>query len=183
MGGGGFRQAGARQEPADAGSMFYQLLPLILLFGLTLLSSLPSLFTTPPVPDPHFSFAKTSRYNVERETHGLGVKYHINVNEFVNHPVFGPDLSSHGIDLKNPESSRSWKGPNLNKFEVTVDKTYQQELYIQCQRGLERKERMKDAEMGIFGIGTDWEKVRKIKAEPIPACDELQSLGRRKGLM
>ena len=38
-------------------------------------------------------------------------------------------------------------------------------------------ERFKNQEVGLFGLGTDWEKVRRINDEPIPSCDELRKLG------
>jgi DnaJ homolog subfamily B member 12 len=69
------------------------------------------------------------------------------------------------------------RGPALRKFEDTVDHLYTQELYSRCQRGVERKQRAKEAEVGIFGIGTDWEKVKKIDGEVIESCEELKRLG------
>lgn len=38
-------------------------------------------------------------------------------------------------------------------------------------------ERLKNQEVGMFGIGTDWDKVRRIDAEPINSCEELRKLG------
>ncbi|KAG7093677.1 hypothetical protein E1B28_007335 [Marasmius oreades] len=99
--GGGFRSfqttPNGRREQANAAnveprSFVLQLLPLIILFGFSILSSLPNLFTTPPVPDPRYSFQSTSRYHTEIYTSGRGVKYHINPNEVMNHPVIGPEL-------------------------------------------------------------------------------------------
>ena len=29
----------------------------------------------------------------------------------------------------------------------------------------------------MFGIGTDWEKVRKIDEEPVESCDKLREMG------
>jgi DnaJ family protein B protein 12 len=69
------------------------------------------------------------------------------------------------------------RGPALKKFEDTVDRVYTQDLYSQCRQGMDRKERAKEAEIGIFGIGTDWEKVKKIDNESIGSCEELKRLG------
>ena len=69
------------------------------------------------------------------------------------------------------------QGPALKKFEDTVDRIYTQDLYAQCRNAMDRKERAKDAEIGIFGIGTDWQKVKKIEAEVIRSCEELKRLG------
>lgn len=143
-----------------------QLLPLFILFGFSLLNALPSLFSTPPTPDPRFSFSPTTRYNVERTTGGLGVKYHVNAAEFSGHPI--------AAELARNDKAA---GPGLRKFESNVERAYTQDLYAQCQRGVDRKERLKNQEVGMFGIGTDWDKVRQIDAETIPSCDELRRLG------
>lgn len=64
------RQAGgqggqnAAQQPA-----WVQLLPLILLIAFSLLTQLPSLFTTQPPPDPSFSFEQTPFFDLQRQTH------------------------------------------------------------------------------------------------------------------
>lgn len=69
------------------------------------------------------------------------------------------------------------RGPALKKFEETVDRIYTQDLYADCRTNADRKERRKEAEVGIFGIGTDWEKVKKIDSEVIASCEELRRLG------
>jgi DnaJ family protein B protein 12 len=69
------------------------------------------------------------------------------------------------------------RGPALKKFEDTVDRVYTQDLYNQCRQGMDRKERAREAEVGLFGIGTDWEKVKKIENEIIESCEELKRLG------
>ncbi|KAF8892251.1 hypothetical protein BD779DRAFT_1511847 [Infundibulicybe gibba] len=184
MGGQGRQQqANGTAEPR---SVLIQLLPLLLLFGFSLLSALPSLFTTPPVPDPRFSFSPTARYNMERQTGNIGVRYHVNGPEFMNHAVIGAELAREGVDVGKVEAkstkdkqggAKAKRGPALTKFESTVERSYTQELFTHCQRGMDRRDRAKDAEVGLFGIGTDWEKVKKIESEVIESCDELRRLG------
>ncbi|KAH8093270.1 DnaJ-domain-containing protein [Cristinia sonorae] len=175
FGPGGFRttrmrnagqQQGGAQANAQPRSILIQLLPLFILFAFSLLNALPNLFATPQTPDPRFSFMPSSRYNVERQTNGLGIKYHVNSAEFSGHPIAA-------------ELARTGKthGPELKRFEGNVERAYTQELYATCQRGLEQKERRKDREVGLFGIGTDWAKVEKINAETIDSCEELRRLG------
>lgn len=94
------------------------------------------------------------------------MKYHVNAAEFSGHPI--------AAELARNEKR---SGPELKKFEGNIERVYKQQLYSQCQTGVDMKERRKDREVGLFGIGTDWEKVRKIEAEPIPACEELRSMG------
>ncbi|RPD64206.1 DnaJ-domain-containing protein [Lentinus tigrinus ALCF2SS1-6] len=174
FGPGGFRTTrvrtnGRQQERAAAAeprSIWMQLLPLFVLFAFSLLNALPSLFSTPPTPDPRFSFTPSARYNVERTTGGLNVKYHVNAAEFSGHPI--------AAELARNENK---PGPQLRKFEGSVERAFTQDLYAQCQRGLDRKQRQEDQEVGIFGLGTDWEKVKKIREEPIESCDRLRQMG------
>lgn len=176
-------QGNGNTEPR---SMLIQLLPLLILFGFSLLSALPSLFGSAPVPDPHFSFQGTSRYNVQRQTGNFGVNYHVNSAEFMAHPVIGAELAREGVDIRKVEKTndkagkgkvKQKRGPALTKFESTIERIYTQDLYGQCQRGLDRKERLKEQEVGLFGIGTDWEKVKKIEQEVVESCEELKRLG------
>ncbi|KIP01886.1 hypothetical protein PHLGIDRAFT_122963 [Phlebiopsis gigantea 11061_1 CR5-6] len=175
FGPGGFRTTRVRtnagqqrqqQQQNEPRSIFVQLLPLFILFGFSLLNALPSLFSTPPTPDPRFSFQQTARYNMERTTNGLNVKYHVNAAEFSGHPI-AAELARND---KNP-------GPQLKKFEGNVERVYTQDLYAQCQRGVDNKERRKNQEVGMFGIGTDWDKVRLIDQERVESCEELRKLG------
>lgn len=206
--GGGGTAEGATTESR---SLFVQLLPLLLLFAFSFLSSLPTLFTTPPTPDPRFAFASTAKYNTEMETGGLGIRYFVNPVEFTNHPTIGPEFAKEGVKpglwvdeiiTENPTPADATKGdqkpkdgpskpktrkvvrgkgkkrgPALKKFEDIVDRVYKQDLYAQCRSSSDRKERAKEAEIGIFGIGTDWEKVKRIDQEIIPSCEELKRLG------
>jgi DnaJ family protein B protein 12 len=64
----------------------------------------------------------------------------------------------------------------LETFEGKVEYAFKQHLYSECQRGVEHRERRKEAEVGIFGIGTDWEKVKAIEKEQIPSCEEFRAL-------
>ena len=58
-----------------------------------------------------------------------------------------------------------------------MERVYTQELYGQCQRGIERRERKKNAEIGFLGIGADWNRVKEIEREPVESCEELKKLG------
>ncbi|KAF7308457.1 J domain-containing protein [Mycena chlorophos] len=177
--GGGMPRQQQQQGNAEPRSMFIQLLPLIILFAFSILSALPNLFTTPPVPDPRFAWTPTSTYTTERHTGGLGVQFFVDANEIMRHPVIGAELARDGIDWRKLTAERNpaKAGPALTKFERVVDNTYTQKLYTECQAGTDRKMRLKEAEIGVFGIGTDWAKVEKISKEPIPSCDELRALG------
>jgi len=158
--------AGAANGQGEARSVLMQLLPLLLLFAFSILSALPSIFST-STPDPRFTFSHSSRYNVERETSNLGIKYHVNGPEFNNHPKIAADLAAGAIR----------RGSALTRFESNVEHAYTQDRYSDCRRRIDERERRKEAEIGFFGVGTDWEKVRKIEAEEIESCEELKRLG------
>jgi len=179
FGPGGFRttrmQANRNAGQADAApetprSMFISLLPLIILFAFSLLSALPNIFSESSIPDPRFSFAPDRRFNTERHTAGLKIRYHVNNAEFSQHPQIAADLVAQGSGSQRASGV-------LRRFEGHVEKVYTQELYSQCQRGLERKERKKNAEIGLLGIGTDWDRVREIEQERVESCEELKRLG------
>ncbi|KAI6041307.1 hypothetical protein EDC04DRAFT_3060130 [Pisolithus marmoratus] len=147
-------------------SLFLQLLPLLLLFAFSILSALPSLFSL-STPDPRFAFSHSSKFNVERQTNNWGIRYHVNGPEFFNHPKIAADLAGGPVR----------RGSALARFESHVEHAYTQDRYVECQRGMNERERRKEAEIGIFGIGTDWEKVKRIEKEKIESCEELRKLG------
>ncbi|KAI1793518.1 DnaJ-domain-containing protein [Ganoderma leucocontextum] len=170
---GGFRTTRMRANPAAQQqrqeaprSIWMQIMPLFLLLAFSLLNALPNLFSMPVTPDPRFSFSPSSRYNVERTTGGLHVKYHVNAAEFSGHPI--------AAELARNDNQ---PGSQLLQFETNVERAYTSDLFAQCQRAVDRKQRRKDQEVGVFGIGTDWEKVKKIDEEPVESCDKLRELG------
>ncbi|KAF7308841.1 J domain-containing protein [Mycena kentingensis (nom. inval.)] len=181
MGGGVPRQQ--QQGNAEPRSTFVQLLPLILLFAFSLLSALPNLFSTPPVPDPRFSWSHTSKYSTERQTSDMGTKFFVDANDVMRHPVIGAELTRDGIDWRKLTSvtdgtgKTAKPGPAVAKFERTVDHAWIQQLSSDCQLGTDRKNREKEAEIGLLGIGTDWKRVEAISKRVVPACDELRRLG------
>ena len=161
---------GTRRQAADGTprSILVQLAPIILLFLFTFLSAMPNLFSTPPTPDPRFSFTPSPRFNMERQTGNLNVKYHVNYAEFSNHPI--------AADVAKAQQAKS-RSSLLDKFDRTVEKSYTQELYSMCQRGMDIKARKKELKSGFLGIGADWDAIKKIDEEKIESCDELRRLG------
>lgn len=178
FGPGGFRttrvrmggRRGAQNQGAEASprSILMQLAPIILLFIFTFLSAVPNLFSTPPIPDPRFSFSPSARYNMERHTSDMNVRYHVNAGEFSTHPI--------ATDLARAKQTKT-RSNLLDKFDRTVERSYTQELYNLCQRGLDIKSRRKEQKSGFLGIGADWEAIKKIDEEKIESCEELRRLG------
>jgi DnaJ family protein B protein 12 len=134
------------------------------------------LFSSPSIPDPRFSFAPTTAYNSERFTTNLGVRYHVNPGEFQSHPGIAADLVAAKAGAGSIPT-KGLRGKAILRFEANVEREYKRELYSQCQVGLNMKERMKERELGLFGFGTDWEKVRAIEEEKVASCEELRRLG------
>lgn len=153
------------QEPADMSlkNLLRQLAPLLLLFFFTFMSAMPSLFSSPRVADPHFSFTPSVRYDQARQTGEHGIFYHVNGAEFAAHPI-ATDMAS---------GSRN----ALERFERGIERAYTQNLYGLCQREMDRKERRKEQKSGFLGIGADWEAIRQIDAEKIESCEQLRKLG------
>ncbi|KAG2051011.1 DnaJ-domain-containing protein [Suillus hirtellus] len=162
----GGAQAQQQGEGAQGRSLLMQLLPLILLIAFSFLSAIPDMFST-SIPDPRYSFSPSTRFNTERQTNGLGIKYHVNEHEFKNHRQIAADIAG----------GTHRRGSALSRFEGQVEQVYTNTLYNDCQHGVDRRQRRRDAEVGLFGVGTDWEKVKEIEAEKIDSCEELKRLG------
>ena len=160
------QQQQQRQAAAGTRGLLMQLAPMLILFLFSILSAMPNIFTTPPLPDPQYAFTPSARYNAERTTRPLGVKYHVNTQEFMAHPI--------AAEIARDNTKR---GPQLSKFEENVEKAFTRDLITQCHIAIDRKHRRKEELIGMFGIGTDWEKVRAIDKEPLEACDRLKKFG------
>ena len=169
--GGTRRRQGQQQQQQQQGAggprgLLLQLAPVLILCLFSILSALPNMFATPPTPEPRFAFTPSARYNSERTTVPLGVKYHVNTQEFMSHPI--------AAEIARDDARR---GPQLSRFEENVEKAFTRELITQCHFAIDRKHRRKEELIGVFGIGTDWEKVREVDKEPLEACDRLKQLG------
>lgn len=90
----------------------------------------------------------------------------MNSQEFMAHPI--------AAEIARANENR---GPRLARFEENVERAFTGDLIAKCQVAMERKRRRKEELIGLFGIGTDWEKVRQIDREPLEACDRLKQFG------
>jgi DnaJ homolog subfamily B member 12 len=174
VGGGVPRQARAGGDTNSRSSMLIQLFPLLIFLAFSILQTLPSLFASPSYPDPRFSFQPSMRFDTQRTTPGMGVKYHVNMAELRSHPVLGAEIAR-AASQDNVQSHV--RGTAMEAFENNVEHAYTRELYTRCQRSMDHKERRKEREIGFMGIGTDWEKVKRIEAEKIEECEELRRHG------
>ncbi|KAG0692712.1 hypothetical protein DFH29DRAFT_1008209 [Suillus ampliporus] len=120
------------------------------------------------IPDPQCSFSPSSHFDVERQTSGLGIKYHVN----------GPELHSYWRIAAVLAASR---------LERRVEQVYISniDLYDKCQRGVksrqERRDRVKRGDGVLLAAiihlrGGSEALVKKIEAEKIESCEELGRL-------
>ncbi|KAJ9090309.1 Chaperone protein dnaJ [Entomophthora muscae] len=132
-----------------------QLLPVLLLFGFGLLSSL---FSSGP-EDPSYSYSKTARYSQAQTTRQRSVNYYIIPNQF---KAFKEQVKDY----------------RLASFEREVETNYIQLLYNQCQ--LERNNKHRDlmSAQGFFGWGKDEKKIAEIQSRPLLKCTELSRFTR-----
>lgn len=145
------RDTGQRQQPTSTWMTLAQLLPLLLLFGVSILSSLFSEST------PQFSFDRTSLYSQARATRQHKVPYYVNPSAF-------------GSYEKNNRK--------LREFEQNVEITWVRGLQSSCQNEKQvRATRMNQARGGLFGIGYDEERYQQALKMPMKSCEQLRSFG------
>lgn len=193
------RGRGQAQQPA-----WIQLLPLFILIGFTLLTQLPSLFTNPPTPDPSFAFERSTFHDLHRQTHTPAkVDYYVNTRQYATHPYYQSLLSANPEALPFKPATEDRKSSAYSRDLVEQIKSYQtlpQELriprdYLRFEQGVEqaylqrlqsmcnyevqlRNEKLQRAR-GFFGLGADWDEVKRIEAEELKNCSKLRALGYR----
>lgn len=198
-------QQGGGNRPAQAQqAAWVQLLPLFILIGFSILTQLPSLFTTSPPPDPTYAFERSAFHDLHRQTHTPAkVDYFVNTRQYATHPYFQSLLSTNAEvmpfkpdndDRKSPEYSQELVEqakayetlpPNIRiprdylRFEQGVEQLYLQRLQSMCNYEIQnRNERLQRAR-GFFGLGADWDEVKRIEAEELQNCSKLRKLGYR----
>lgn len=180
FGPGGFRTTRVRQqragaqnaanaEPATPRSILLQLAPLLLLFLFSFLSSVPSLFSTPPTPDPSYSFSPQSPYTSPRITSTLDIPYYVSPTDFSAHPIWATIPDSHKNVPKAGTYSRE-----LGKFERSIERHWTNEMVRRCERERDLKERRIEQNSGWLGVGADWEAVKRIRKEKLESCEVLK---------
>lgn len=191
------RQQHARRHHNDGtqvpnSPIWLQLLPLIVLFGFSILSQLPSLFMTPPPPDPAYVFDQTHRHTMQRQTQNLKMDYYVNAPEFKRSAVFGklleanPTLQSQLEKLEDTQpnfqpiaSSDKVKFPrSFTDFESRIENTRLSQLKTRCENELEIQARRIQQYTGAFGVfGRDEERLKQAREEKLVHCDKLERFG------
>lgn len=124
MGGGPMpRQAGAgRGGPQSSTSLWIQMAPLLFLFLLSLLTQLPSLFSSADAVDPDFSFDQSAHFSVPRTTTS-GVQYFVAPEQFAQHPLYESLLASNpslGFKSEHPPQSARYRRDLVNHLKQSA---------------------------------------------------------------
>ncbi|KAG8861438.1 hypothetical protein FRB96_002887 [Tulasnella sp. 330] len=161
------RQGPPQTEAQKAAATVLKIAPLILFFLFSILSSFPDLFTSAASRPPPYSFHPSTEFSHERQTGNLKVPYYVQPDAFVQNNIW---------ESIQPEQ-RGKEGVTTKRvktFEHSVEREYVAALRGQCSRLQEDKERRMQEASGLFGIGADWEKIKKIREEKYEACDRYQ---------
>lgn len=159
-----FRTARAAQPrraaPADDGPpppLYVQLLPLLILFAFSLVTILPSLFSTAPPPPPTYSFSPhPPTHTTLRQTATYSIPYYVDQAKFEQHALW----ESIPEGRRGEQRAGKWSN-DLRKWEREVEVTYVRGLEGGCRREMEDRERRVEEKRGFFGIGADWDEVRR----------------------
>jgi DnaJ family protein B protein 12 len=146
------RQQGAQGEQRAS---LAQLLPLIILFGFSLLSSIfsgGSWFGGSTTPS--YSFTKTPPYTAPRLTPAHKIQFFV-----------------------NPTQVESMSDSSLKQFEKKVEVEYIRGLRDTCEWQYQQREQEMNAAYGFFSI--DKVKYNAAKNKKLDACEDLQKLGYR----
>ena len=172
---------GQRQANNNQTSMWFQLLPILVLIAFSLLSYIPSLFT---VQDPEFRWRPTTMHRAHRTTFQRGVSYYVDPVSFARHPYVTSTTTSSRRGGTVQRFSKDKNSPELLAFERRVEEAWMKELYRQCENAQEYKRRRLSDAQGFFGFGVrirysrqaDQAKINKIQAEVYESCEQLDRL-------
>lgn len=154
-----YRAGGARTRPAQGQrqgnnnnqtGLWFQLLPILILVAFSLLSYLPTLFST---PDPDFRWRPTTLHRAHRTTFERGVSYYVDPVSFARHPFVTSTQTSTRKGSTMQRFSKDKSSPELLGFEKRVEDAWMKELYRQCENAQEYKRRRLLDAQGFFGFG------------------------------
>jgi len=160
----------ANAEPQSARSILLQLAPLLLLFFFSVISSLPSLFTTSPPPYPKYELSPHPPYTAARMTSTLDIPYYVSTQEFTAHPMWSTIPEAYRNQAKAGGSSQQ-----LLNFERGIENRWKNEMIRSCEWQLSERTRKLEANSGIFGIGADRDALKRIREEKLDSCEMLKA--------
>ncbi|WWC64215.1 uncharacterized protein I303_106823 [Kwoniella dejecticola CBS 10117] len=162
---------GHGQQAGEASSPVVALLPIIILFLFAMVSIIPSLFSNQQ-PDPSYGFEKSVKLNLNRETSNWKVPYWVNNQEWQN-----SDIYQSVPDNRKGKANEGIYSTKLRGFERGVENVYARRLQNECQYFLDRRQQSINENSGFFGIGANTDKLKEIRSQKSPACDQLRKWG------
>ncbi|KAF4551865.1 Hypothetical protein D9617_12g037550 [Elsinoe fawcettii] len=141
--------------PPSLLSSLQSLLPLLLIFGFPILSSIfSSLFGTSTPSGPQFRFDPVPPQTQKRTTHGMKVTYYVNPAE------------------TNEYTSRQW-----SQLDKRAETRFVTSLQYECEAELDRRTRIVNEAMGFFF--NDERKLEEARRMEMRSCRRLEELGFR----
>jgi len=132
------------------------------------MGSLPNLFSTPPPPNPTYTFSPQSPYTSERVTANLDIPYYVSPTDFSAHPIFSSIPQQYQSEPKAGVYSRP-----LYSFERSIEQHWTNQMMRMCELEMQDRNRKADAQRGFFGFGADWEAVKRIERGKLESCEVL----------
>ncbi|WAQ87865.1 hypothetical protein PtA15_8A772 [Puccinia triticina] len=179
FGGGGttFRRTGfnrrqhQQQNPNEpevrTPSTWFSLLPIILFFGVSLIQSFPSLFSSPSTPDPSFSWNPSTVYPIQRVTQtSHGITYFVNPVEFATHPLWEEYLKANpGLSESPSKTTGEQTATEENKRALIQDLVTESRQLVEKRKANQRHYLVVPKNLQRFeqDIENSW--VRKLRHE------------------
>ncbi|KAF3917497.1 hypothetical protein ABW21_db0205192 [Orbilia brochopaga] len=149
---------GEAEGENSIGSTIIRLLPLILIFVFSLLSSMLSGFgsvpgeTTPSYNGPPIKFQPRMPYTEKRLTPNYKIPFYVNPIDIANYPP-----------------------TKLNRMDRFAEQQYVRGLQAECEREYEKKQERIQESQGWFFV--DQKKLQDAMATPLASCERLKGLG------
>ncbi|TXT08770.1 hypothetical protein VHUM_02898 [Vanrija humicola] len=172
----GFANARRARAAAAAGeeaqSPLMALLPVGILLLFVIFSLIPTLFSGPQIPDPAYRFQQSDHFGMARKTWEHKIPYYVNAGEWAAWPVW------EDVPEKRRDQPDVYKfSRQVRAFERGVEQVQIQYLQTECRNFEATKQRKIAEEAGLFGIGADMAKIRDLRAQTNPSCEQLKRFG------
>ena len=160
-------QAGAGPD-GQAAPGWLQLLPLIILFGFSLVSMLPSLFSASQPSLPGFRFEPAHSFSLARQTRRHQVDYFVQPEKFRASAV-GQQLSAAYPSEPLSFTPATASGPpELDRLERNVESAFVEHISDACRYEVRLRDARVQQNSGFLGIGS-------VGAEPVARADDRQT--------
>lgn len=159
FGGPGMRRAQGQRAGGAGGDGvtapgWLQLLPLLILFGFSLVSMLPSLFSAAQPALPAYRFEPAQSFNLARQTRRHAVDYFVQPDKFRASAV-GQQLSAAYPSEPLSFTPASYAGvPELDRLERSVEGAFVEHISDACRYEVRIRDQRVQQNSGFLGIGS-----------------------------